>query len=178
MADKHASQPVVPFVVAWEGENHYEVRPCRWAGHKPALWQRHAPGTGNPLFEDLHIVRSRRAVAQWLCPICGKATDPSDRFWFGLGEPNLERQDGSHWGFATFNAPNHKRCAEIAAEGCPHLAQSGHKPMRFPTPDAIVAGNLVAVGGSVEATGFSLRPGQTVAGQLFFVWREKPRGAL
>tara|TARA_R110000737_G_scaffold220405_1_gene236155 strand:+ start:307 stop:459 length:153 start_codon:yes stop_codon:yes gene_type:complete len=50
--------------------------------------------------------------------------------------------------------------------------------MPFPTPDAIVAGNLVAVGGSVEATGFSLRPGQTVAGQLFFVWREKPKGAM
>lgn len=168
----------VPYVVCWEGEKHYDVRPCRWADGRPALWQRHAPGLGRALYEDLHAVRARRAVAQWLCPICGEVTDPADRYWYGKGTATLERDDGSKWGWATFNAPNHRRCAEIAAEACPHLSEGGFKLLPFPSPNAIVAGNLVRVIGSIADTGFALRPGQTVVGQLWFVWREKPWGAV
>ena len=172
------TRPDVPWIVAWEGEMRYEVRPCRWAGDRPALWQPEAPGVGKSLFEQLHIVRSRRAVWEWLCPLCGEPTDPDDRFWFGKGKSDLDRGDGSAWGWATFNAPNHRRCAETAAEACPHLAQRAFNPLPFPTPDAIVAGSMVQVGPSITEKGFSLQPGQSVVGQLFFVWRTKPKGAL
>lgn len=169
------NRPLVPFVVSWSGENAYEVRPCRWAGGKLAVWQRHAPGVGRPLFEDLHMVRSRRAVAQWLCAICGEPTAHHDRAWFGLGRADLKRDDGSTWAWSTFNAPNHWRCAEAAASLCPHLAQRGVKPMAFPTPDAIVATNLTQDGPS---RGLTLRSGQSVVGPLAFVFSAKPKGAL
>lgn len=168
--------PDAPWIVAWEGEMRFEVRDCPYADGKPALWQPSAPGTGKPLFERLHIVRSRRAIWEWLCPICGEPTDPDDRFWFGLGRTDILRADGSAWPFATLNAPYHRHCAETAAEACPHLSHRALNPMRFPRPDAVFAAHLTQVGPSMQ--GLDLQPGQAVVSNLFLAWREKPKGAM
>ena len=168
----------VPFVVSWSEEQTFDVRPCRWADGKPAIWQRHAPGSGRPMFEDLHMVRARRAVAQWLCAVCGEATNVGDRWWFGKGKADLPREDGTCWPFATANSPLHRRCAELAAEACPHLAGEAARPAPFPMPSAIVAPTLTKAGGAVAATGFTLRPGQSVIGPLYLVWRDVPKGGL
>jgi hypothetical protein len=166
----------VPWVVSWSDEQAFDVRPCRWAGGAPALWQRHAPGSGRPMFEDLHVTRARRAVAQFLCAVCGQPTDAGDRWWFCKGKTDLPRADGTCWPFATANSPLHRRCAELAAEACPHLSGQALTPQPFPMPSAIVAPTLTKAGGAIAATGFTLRPGQSVVGPLYLAWRETPVG--
>lgn len=171
------TRPFVPWAVAWEGEMDYDVRPCEFAGDRPALWQPAAPGVGRPLFERLHIVRSRQAIWEDRCPICGERTEEDDRWWFpSLGRGDIQREDGTTWAWATLNAGYHRACGQSAMDACPHLSHTGHQLMRFPTPDAIFAAHLKQVGPSMQ--GFTLLPGQIVVSNLFFVWQAKPKGAL
>lgn len=171
------TRPFVPWAVAWEGEMDYDVRPCEFAGDRPALWQPAAPGVGRPLFERLQIVRSRQAIWEDRCPICGECTDEDDRWWFpSLGRGDIQREDGTTWAWATLNAGYHRACGHSAMDACPHLSHTGHQLMPMPRPDAIFAAHLKQVGPSMQ--GFTLLPGQIVVSNLFFVWQAKPKGAL
>ncbi|MBT9246655.1 hypothetical protein KM031_10165 [Gemmobacter fulvus] len=165
-------RPDVPWVVCWSAEMLFDVRVCPWADNRAALWQPDLPGQGKAIFEDLHVVRARRAVWEWLCPICAEPTEEGHRWWFGKGKADLIREDGTSWAWATANAPTCRRCAETAEDACPHLVSGGWHPMPFPMPDAIVASRIT------QAKGITLLQGQSVVGPLYFTWRTLPKGVI
>lgn len=118
--------PAVPWNAGWTAEERFEVRPCRWADGRLALWQPHAPGEGRPIFAKPHSVRQRRSIAEMRCTVCGQLTPVDDRYWFGLGETR-----DRHW--MTSEAPVHQLCARLAFEICPHLHARGVPPEPMPT---------------------------------------------
>jgi hypothetical protein len=157
---------LVPWNASWTGEDAYEIRNCRWAGGKPAIWSPHRPGERKPVFAKPHMVRQRQSVARMICTVCGEPTRPSDRWWFGLGNKI------DHWALATTEAPVHRSCADHAQKVCPHLRALGQKPMRWTPPDAVVA---AIVGGPNTDRDFGFALGQRkVIGHLKFVWRRVP----
>lgn len=156
----------VPWNASWSAEDDYEVRNCRWAGGKPAIWSPHRPGEGKPIFAKPHTVRQRRSIAEYRCTVCGERTLPWDRWWFGLGN----RIDG--WAFATVEAPVHAECAAKALRLCPHLQTLGVMPERFPPPDDVVS---AIVGGLATEHDFGIDLcGRKVVGHLKFAWRRLP----
>src|SRR5436309_2579418 len=115
----------VPWNAGWTGEETYELRPCRFAEGKLAMWQPHRPGIGRPIFAKPHFVRQRRSVAQLLCTVCGEHTPKGDRWWFGHGQ----FVDNS---YMTTESPVHRICAELALKVCPHLRGRERDLMPFP----------------------------------------------
>lgn len=157
---------LVPWNASWTAEDHYEVRNCRWANHKPALWSPHKPGEGQAIFAKPHVVRQRRSVAEFRCTVCGEKTDPWDRWWFRLGDTNVPG-----WALVTTEAPVHLRCALIASRVCPHLRDLGD-PVRWVAPDAVLR---AVVGGVATERDFRLDlGGRAVIGHLKFAWRFLP----
>lgn len=156
----------VPWNASWTGEDYYEIRNCRWAGGKPAVWSPHRPGDGKPIFAKPHMVRQRRSIAEYRCTVCGEKTPAYDRWWFGLG--NIIE---SGW-FATTEAPVHEQCAAKALRLCPHLRELGVTLERFPPPDATIS---AIVGGIATDRDFGLDlQGRKVIGHLKFAWRTPP----
>jgi hypothetical protein len=154
----------VPWNASWTGENDYEVRPCRWVGHALALWQPHKPGVGRPLFAKPHNVRQRQSVARFLCTVCGKPTDKTDRWWFKLGSVT----DGY---FMTTEAPTHRACSDYALTVCPHLKGRDADLERFPK-GAVVLKSMI--GGPATDNDFGVRiAGRRVVGHLKFGWPVK-----
>lgn len=157
---------IAPWNASWTGENRYEIRNCRWAGGKPAIWSPHLPGEGKPIFAKPHMVRQRRSVAEYRCTVCGDKTPAHDRWWFRLGN----RIDG--WAFATTEAPVHRTCADLAMTVCPHLRMLGDGPVRWDVPYGVVS---AIVGGLATEKDFGLNlNGRTVIGHLKFVWKYPP----
>lgn len=157
---------LAPWNASWTGEDRYEIRNCRWAGGKPAIWSPHLPGEGKPIFAKPHMVRQRRSVAEYRCTVCGEKTPTYDRWWFELGNPI----DG--WAFATTEAPVHFDCAKHAMKVCPHLKKIGARPLRWDPPHAVVS---AIVGGVATETDFGLAlNGRKVIGHLKFVWKYPP----
>lgn len=152
----------VPWNAAWTGEASYEVRPCRWAGGKLALWSPHAPGVGRPVFAKPHMVRQRRSIAELRCTVCGEKTPAEDRYWFKLG-----RFDQDGW-FRTTEAPVHLACAEHGLKVCPHLrgreADLEPMPMDYQVQAAIVGGPTTEQDFGVSISG------RTVIGALKLAW--------
>lgn len=145
----------VPWNAAWSAEvGRYEVRPCRWAGGKMALWQPHAPGQGRPLFAQPHGVRQRRSVAQMLCTVCGQPTPRDDRWAFPLGD-RREIDGKARW--LTTETPVHRACADHAMEVCPHLRGRGLRPSVFPDVWAVTA---VLIGGPEVERDFGVTIGR------------------
>ena len=106
--------PVIPWVNEWSGEAGYDVRPCRYAGNRPALWQRHAPGTGAPRFRTKHLVRERKAIAESRCATCGEPSTEGDRWVFPLGD-----WVGNGGLLILDDPPTHRACADLAMTLCP-----------------------------------------------------------
>lgn len=154
----------VPWNAAWSGEDEggYEIRNCRWVGGKRAVWQRHRPGSGRPLFKQPHFVRQRRSVAQMLCTVCGEPTATHDRFWFGHFEV---RED---W-CVTAEAPVHRVCADHALRTCPVLRAKGQEPEPWPHSAEVVA---AMIGGAAVERDFGLRvpSDRPVVGALKLGW--------
>lgn len=154
----------VPWNAMWSGEQRYEIRPCRWAGGRLALWQPHNPGAGRPIFAKPHNVRQRQSVARFLCTVCGSPTPKGDRWWFGHGQ-FIEGM------FMTQEAPVHRACAELALAKCPHLKGREADLAPFPAKHSIA---YAIVGGSMVDQDFSVRvQGRNVVGALKFAWPEK-----
>lgn len=166
MSDRWQIGVNVPWNAGWTGEDSYEIRNCRWASGRPAVWSPHKPGEGRPIFAKPHMVRQRRSIAEMRCTVCGEKTAAHDRWWFALGQP-IEG-----WALATTEAPVHRNCADRALAMCPHLNRLGHGPLRFPPPHAVVA---AIVGGPRTERDFGLTmENQKVVGHLKFVWRHTP----
>lgn len=156
----------VPWNAGWTGEERFELRPCRWADGQLALWQPHQPGEGKPIFAQPHSVRQRRSIAEMRCTVCGERTDPSDRWWFGLGN-----FIGDWW--MTNEAPVHRRCADHAFTVCPHLRNRGVEPVPMPTGFTVL---MSKVGGPEFERKFGIETrGRKVIGALKLAW---PRSAV
>ena len=107
----------VPWVAMWSDEQPYELRPCRWAGGRRALWQPHRPGSGAALFTEKHIVRGRRALVEGLCNLCGETIEQGAA-WINLdGGPTKDDPD---W-VAIWESPMHVECIDLARQLCPHV---------------------------------------------------------
>lgn len=158
---------MVPWNASWSEEDQYEIRPCRWVGGKLALWSPHKPGMGKPIFAKPHMVRQRRSIAEMRCTVCGEVTPARDRWWFGLGRPNVEG-----FAFVTTEAPVHHDCAAVALRHCPHLRALGVTPERMPPADAVLS---AIVGGPAVDRDFGLDlRGRKVIGALKLAWRRQP----
>jgi hypothetical protein len=153
---------LVPWNAQWSGEQRYEIRPCRWAAGRLAIWQPHSPCVGRPVFAKPHSVRQRQSVARFLCTVCGDPTPPKDRWWFGHGE----FREGM---FMTQEAPVHRICAEIALSKCPHLRGREADLARFPSGHSIA---FAILGGTVDADFNVKMAGRTVIGAMKFAWPE------
>ena len=158
---------MVPWNASWTGEDHYEVRNCRWVNHKPAMWSPHRPGVGKPIFAKPHMVRQRRSVAEYRCTVCGEKTDPWDRWWFQLGQAHVPG-----WALVTTEAPVHGECARISMKVCPHLREMDLGPVRWDRPDAVLT---AVVGGLATEKDFGIAlHDRKVIGHLKFAWRRLP----
>ena len=156
--------PRVPWNAGWTGEERFEVRPCRYAGGRMAMWQPFAPGSGKPIFAKPHNVRQRKSIAEMRCTVCGEKTVPSDRWWFGLGQFT----DGC---FMTTEAPVHLACARWALQVCPHLRGREADLAPLPSNYSIVAS---MVGGEALHRDFGIDVGrQIVVGSLKLAWPEE-----
>lgn len=153
----------VPWNTAWSGEEQYDVRPCRYAGGALAVWQKHNPKAGRPLFKFPHFARQRKSIAEMRCTVCGEETHPRLRWHFALGH-DCTMPNGAP-GIITTEAPVHLTCAGLALELCPHLKRIGAKARLFPDKYLIVA---AMVGGPAVKKDFGLDipPHQPVIGSL------------
>lgn len=154
--------PKVPWNAAWSAEADYEIRPCRWAGGKLALWSPHRPGEGKPIFAKPHMVRQRRSIAEMRCTVCGEKTPFADRWWFRRGR----MQEGF---FMTTEAPVHCVCADYALTVCPHLrgrdADLERLPSGFSILSAIIGGPAVT-----DDFGLQIDPAHKIIGSLKLAW--------
>lgn len=155
----------VPWNASWSAEApRYEIRPCRYAGGRLAVWQAHKPGEGRPLFASPHMVRQRRSIAERRCTVCGEPVDWTNASWFPFGRWYPE----GYW--ASTESPVHHECAALALETCPHIRENGFKPIRFPGGASITCG---IVGGEKFEKDFAIKTNQrTVVGHLFLGWSE------
>lgn len=117
----------VPWNASWTGEHLYEIRPCRYTHGERAVWQNHAPGTGQPIFAKPHMVRQRRSIAEMICTVCGHRMPEGDRWWFRLGTIYEDEQL-----YRTTEAPVHLDCARHSQNVCPRLRGLGVEPSPFP----------------------------------------------
>lgn len=128
----------VPWVTSWSDEESLGVRPCPTVGGRLAVCQAERPGSGKPQYSMNHFRRQRETVGRMLCPMCGQATEPGDRWTQiakrvpvgilrakGLGEmlPRALADDRILIDAGSI-APLHHACVVRSLEHCPHL--KGH----------------------------------------------------
>ena len=123
--------PAVPWITTWSDEHRYEVRPCRWAGGRPAVWQPHNPGSGTPLFKVRHMVRARQAIARQLCGVCGRFVTEGDRWIVPIGA--IVIVNGAE-ACALQEPFVHTRCMAHALELCPALMPAFDRTKQGPVP--------------------------------------------
>jgi hypothetical protein len=153
---------IVPWNASWTGEEGLEIRQCRFADGRPAVWQRHAPGTGRPIFANPHFVRQRRSIAEMRCTVCGERTPADNRWWFRHGQ----ELDGH---FLTTEAPVHRDCAMRALKVCPHLR--GREGELEPMPGGYaVVGAFLNFETVKRDFGLDIMAGQIVIGALKLRW--------
>lgn len=137
----------VPWVTSWTEEPVIGVRPCPTVRGRPALVQKDGAGFGRPQYSQNHLVRQRQTVIGMLCPMCGRPTEPGDR-WTQVARrtpAGLLRRAGKAVGLsreiedkrvlvdAGSIAPLHKACVERSLQHCPHLkADPNVDVMPFP----------------------------------------------
>ena len=153
----------VPWNAMWTGENQNEIRPCRYANNRLAVWSPFRPGVGKPNFAKPHNVRQRKSIAEMRCSVCGQKTCCDDQWWFPFGSFN------QGWWMST-ESPVHFACAELAIARCPMIKAKGINPIRFPGAHTVL---FSVVGGDQFEKDFGLKTqGRTVIGHLKLAWRD------
>lgn len=137
----------VPWVTSWSEEPVLGAARCPSAEGALAVVQEDHAGYGRPIYSANHFSRQRLSVRQMLCPMCGQATEPKDRWTLtgklvtlgelrarGLGEAlpkDLPDRRVVLDGGAV--APLHLACAKRSLLYCPHLRSDPEvKLRRFP----------------------------------------------
>lgn len=155
----------VPWVTSWTDEPIIGVRPCATVGGRPALVQHDAAGYGRPQYSQNHLVRQRLSVLRMQCPMCGRPTEPGDR-WTQVATRTAAgrlRRSGKADALpaairdrqvlvdAGSIAPLHKACVERSLLHCPHLkADPNVDVMPFPTRWAVLP-LLIEAAPAIEA---------------------------
>ncbi len=131
--------PLVPYVAAWTGEEsetvlrvrpdgrglcHRDERPEDRDSHG-VLWSRmaDAPGTGQPIYRDMHPARGRMAMLNRLCQVHGGPASRTSRGTLFLVNRRDEEWPGWPDGETTSQPPVCLTCAPAALARCPHLAK-------------------------------------------------------
>lgn len=153
----------VPWNALWSGEDRNEIRPCKYAGNKLAIWSPFKPGDGRPIFAKPHHVRQRKAIAEMRCTVCGEKTSHDDRWWFPFG-------DFRHGWWVSTESPVHFRCADLAQAACPVIKHRQMTPIRFPGGHTILH---AMVGGPQTDRDFGVKTnGRSIVGHLKLGWRQ------
>ncbi len=151
-----------PWNASWSAEDRCEIRPCKYAGNRLALWSPFKPGEGKPLFAKPHMVRQRKSIKEMRCTVCGELTTPDNRWWFPFGD---YRDD---WWVST-ESPVHLKCAELARHFCPVLRKKAVDPIRFPPGSTIL---FAVVGGEATDRNFGVQTrGRKIVGHLKLTWK-------
>ncbi|CAN7505250.1 hypothetical protein LJR164_003458 [Phenylobacterium sp. LjRoot164] len=124
-----------PWSVAWSGEQGFRLQPSRDFPGRIELDQRQAPGIGDPIFAMMHLTRQRRAMADFLCHVCGGRTSGPDRYIFATASGGfVALREGGEL-YACNVPPMHRACADRARDLCPHLARLDDAPLRCDADD-------------------------------------------
>lgn len=141
----------VPWVTRWSEEPLGLVQPLPELGGRLGITQVERPGHGRPIYSENHLPRQRFSALGGLCPMCGAATEPGERWSLtgkrvtagelrarGVGrllpQALADRQPMLDGGAI---APLHKSCATRSAKDCPHL-RSGEATELTPFPEQII----------------------------------------
>jgi hypothetical protein len=158
---------VVPYIVSWTGEQRLQPsvihRPGRGIGYtdetlldrdkRGVLWNRMAshPGSGRPVFNEVHALRQRRAMRRLLCQVCAQPASQTEEGVLWLLPDH--REDWPDWpeGMANTFPPLCVACARLSVRLCPFL-RPGHVAIRTG------ASPITAVsGGRYQMSGFRPR---------------------
>lgn len=121
---------VVPWSVAWTGEQSFRLRPSRDFPGMMEVDQKQASGVGEPLFASIHVTRQRRGMVDLLCHVCGKPTPRYDRYIFPAASGGMVTlKDGSQQ-YGLNVPPMHHACSVRARNACPHLTKVDEPPLR------------------------------------------------
>jgi hypothetical protein len=121
-----------PWVTRWSEEDQGEIRRCRFANNRLAVWYPQRPGQGQPLWKEKHPVRQRRAAYLHLCEICGNHMPPGDQWIVSPEKAHYPVTTHDGPGIAVVEVPVHRRCAERASILCPHIRRHSIGFARLP----------------------------------------------
>ena len=108
----------VPWSVAWSGEQAFRLQPSADFPGMVELDQKQDIGAGEPLFATINVTRQRRGLADLLCHVCGKATDPHDRYIFPTASGGLVTLHDGTEQYGCNVPPMHRACAVRARHAC------------------------------------------------------------
>jgi hypothetical protein len=109
----------VPWTVSWTQElEKGTVKPCPFAGGKPAFYAPEAIGMGKPAFGKMHPQRQRKAAWNGLCDICARPLKAKTKLSLSSVHPTMTN--------AGMRLLVHEplcciTCAKISLQKCPHL---------------------------------------------------------
>lgn len=162
---KNINEIKVPWNASWTGEESFEVRPCKYAKGAMSLWQKTAPGVGQPLFAKPHMIRQRKSIAEMRCTVCGEKTEKFKRFYFREMGHEITMQGKKYW--ATTEAPLHENCIEHAIKLCPQLKKNGFEPLPFPEDYYV----LSALAGQSLNDQYNVKINVQVVGHMKLAWQ-------
>jgi hypothetical protein len=89
------------------------------------LWTRATsrPGVGEPIYQQMHPLRQRRAMRRLLCQVCAGPADHNNRGTLWLIQDQRNLWPGWPEGAQNTHPPLCMRCARIAVKSCPWLKQ-------------------------------------------------------
>lgn len=152
---------LVPWSVAWSGEQAFRLQPSRDFPGMVELDQKQAPGVGEPMFAAVHVTRQRRGIVDLLCHVCGKPTKRDDRYIFPVASGGMVTlRDGTQQ-YGCNVPPIHRACALKATGECPHLSRLAERPLRCTADEGRVIHRTDVTPG-MEALAKTLPPGVEV----------------
>ena len=125
----------VPWVVAWSGEQDFDLRPSASFPGRIEIVQAERPGTGVPLLNGMHIGRQRLGLVRHLCHVCGAFTPRGDRYLFPQSTGTFVASKSGEQRYVNHVPPVHAACVARARAMCPHLIQSAPRMVRFPSDE-------------------------------------------
>jgi hypothetical protein len=120
----------IPWSVAWSGEQSFRLQRSLDFPGLLELDQKEAPGEGEPMFASIHVTRHRRGMIDLLCHICGKPTEPRDRYIFPTASGGMVTLLDGTQQYGCNVPPMHRACTLRAVHACPHLARIAEPPLR------------------------------------------------
>jgi hypothetical protein len=158
------SGAVVPYVTAWSEEQNLPCEVVARGGlgigyadeiltdrdDHGVLWYRvpSRPGSGRPLFGDVHALRQRRAMRRMLCQVCGGPADRTEDGVLWLLRDHREDWVGWPEGMAAVEPPVCRPCVATSVRLCPALRQGAVGVRVRDAPVVGVRGALYAVRGN------------------------------